>query len=141
MEIEITPPEQFHFETEIPVRVDDINYGGHLSNDAVLRLAHEARLRILSAANWTESNIGGVGIIMKGAAIEFIAQGFYGDHLVVKSAFADVQRFGFRLIHQIEREKDKTIIARLDTSFLCFSYEEQKIRSVPNELKKMIPQN
>ncbi len=29
-------PDKFLFTTEIPLRVSDINYGGHLGNDAVL---------------------------------------------------------------------------------------------------------
>ena len=42
--LKIIFPDQVLFTAELCVRVDDINYGGHLSNDAVLRLAHEARL-------------------------------------------------------------------------------------------------
>jgi len=38
-------PDRFLFTTEIPLRVSDINYGGHLGNDAVLSLAQEARMR------------------------------------------------------------------------------------------------
>jgi hypothetical protein len=32
------------FRTRLRVRVDDVHYGGHLGNDSVLTLCHEARL-------------------------------------------------------------------------------------------------
>jgi acyl-CoA thioesterase FadM len=44
---EIQGPEVFR--TRLRVRVDDVNYGGHLGNDAVLTLCHEARIRFFTA--------------------------------------------------------------------------------------------
>jgi hypothetical protein len=46
---------------------EDINYGGHLGNDAVLSLVHEARVRFLKQQGYTENNIEGAGIIMADA--------------------------------------------------------------------------
>jgi acyl-CoA thioester hydrolase len=45
--IKIEIPEQFIFETQLKVRIGDINYGGHMGNDAVLTLAHQARIEFL----------------------------------------------------------------------------------------------
>lgn len=58
-------PEHFAFYTEITVSIRDINYGGHLGNDAVLGLAHEARLRYLKSLGFSELDIGGLGLTMK----------------------------------------------------------------------------
>jgi len=41
-------PDSFPFGIDIPVRITDINYGGHLGNDAVLGLVHEARIAFLA---------------------------------------------------------------------------------------------
>ncbi len=41
--VELELPERFQFVTEIPLRITDINYGGHLGNDALLSLLHEAQ--------------------------------------------------------------------------------------------------
>ncbi len=41
--LEIQLPEKFHFQTEIAVRVSDLNYGNHVGNDSVLTLMQEAR--------------------------------------------------------------------------------------------------
>jgi acyl-CoA thioesterase FadM len=37
------------FRARYPVRVGDINYGGHLGNDKYLLLFHDARLAYLAA--------------------------------------------------------------------------------------------
>ena len=46
--IKLTLPENFNFSTNIEVRITDINYGGHLGNDSVLEIIHEARIRMLA---------------------------------------------------------------------------------------------
>ena len=62
--IKIKLPEKFIFRTEIPIRITDINYGGHLGNDSLLSIIHEARVRFLKSLGYSESNVEGVGIIM-----------------------------------------------------------------------------
>ena len=51
--IKIAVPPQFTFSTQIPVRITDINYGGHLGNDALLALLHEARVQFLRRYGYT----------------------------------------------------------------------------------------
>ena len=140
MEIHIDEPKEFIFTAQIPLRISDINYGGHLSNDAVLSLTHDARMQWLHSKGWSEIDIEGLGIIMKNAAIEFTNQSFYGDRLEVKLALHDLRRFDFDIIYHIERSKDQAIIAKVQTGFFCFSYEAQKIRSIPEGLKKLFPE-
>ena len=50
--VKIELPNAWHYQTQITVQIGDINYGNHLSNDAYLRLAHEARLRFLKHFNY-----------------------------------------------------------------------------------------
>ena len=40
-------PERFPFTVEIPVRITDLNYGGHVGNDSMLSLIHEIRVQFL----------------------------------------------------------------------------------------------
>lgn len=57
--IRISLPETFPFQTEIPIRVTDLNYGNHLGNDSVLTLIHEARVCFLTHHKWSEFDIEG----------------------------------------------------------------------------------
>jgi acyl-CoA thioester hydrolase len=65
--ITIDWPQSFHFSTEVPVRIDDIDYGGHLGNDALLSILQEARVQMLKRHGWTELDIEGTGLIMSDA--------------------------------------------------------------------------
>jgi len=52
--IKLELPEIMVFSTEIPVRITDINYGGHLGNDSILSIVQEARVRFLNKYNYSE---------------------------------------------------------------------------------------
>ncbi|TFU99938.1 thioesterase, partial [Bacillus stratosphericus] len=102
------------------VQIGDINYGGHLSNDAALRLCHECRLRRLVLHGFSELDAGGVGLIMTDAAVEMGA--------------ADVGRSGFALLYHISRESDGSSIAKVQTGTACFDYAAQKVCRLPERL-------
>ena len=84
--IKLILPEKFNFSTLIDVRITDINYGGHLGNDSVLGIIHEARVRLLADKGFSEGDIDGVGILMMDAVINFPSEGFYGDKLRIDVA-------------------------------------------------------
>lgn len=129
--IQITLPEQWVFETLLSVRIGDINYGNHLANDAVLRLAHEVRLQFLIANNYSEMNVENTGLIMANAVIQFIKQAFYGDELLCKIGFGHIGKTHFDLITQMVRTTDNQEIARIKTGMVCFNYERQKVQAIP----------
>jgi len=65
------------FRVRYPVRIGDINYGGHLGNDKYLLLFHDARLAYLAGLGASEKDIGGgAGLIMSEAHVRFQAEVF-----------------------------------------------------------------
>ena len=42
--LSIELPEHFKYTAELPVRVSDLNYGGHVGNDSILTIMQEARV-------------------------------------------------------------------------------------------------
>ena len=82
------------FQTDLMVQVGDVNYGGHLANDAVLRLCHEVRMRWLAKLGWSEMDAGGAGLIMADAAVQYLAQGHHGDELSVEMGGGGCGRSG-----------------------------------------------
>ena len=85
--IRIELPEEFHFSINIPIRITDLNYGGHVGNDTVLSMIHEARVQFLKAHGYSELNLAGVSLIMADAGIEFKAELFYGDITTVRLTY------------------------------------------------------
>jgi len=136
--VKIELPEKFIFKTEIPIRISDINYGGHLGNDAVLSIAHEARLRFLKQHNFTELDAGGAGIIMVDAAIQYKAEGFYGDIIKVEIAVADITEVGCDLVYRCTNKNTGTVIAIVKTGIVFYDYDKKKVVSVPEKFRAII---
>lgn len=127
------------FSCEIRVQVGDLNYGNHLANDAVLRLAHEARIRWLAAHGIGESDIGGgVGLIMNRAEVDYLAQAFHGDVLRADCLAEQTGGSRFRFAADFVRTADGKTVARAVCHLLCFDYARQKPARMPSEFAVLL---
>ena len=135
--VKLEIPDDFRFSTEVQVRISDINYGGHLGNDSVLSLIHEARVRFLGHYGYTEADIDGVGIIMTDAVIIYKSEGFYGKTLRIDVDVIDFTRVGCDFIFRLINEEDNKEIARAKTGVVSFDYQQKKIMSLPDKFKKL----
>ena len=129
--IKLILPETFAFETEVALRISDMNYGGHLGNDAVLSLIHEARVRYLHSLGYSELDIEGSSIIMSDAHIVYRGEGFYGDTLVIRIAPSRPEGVRFDLFYQLNNRESGKEIARARTEISFFNYTTRKTVPVP----------
>jgi acyl-CoA thioester hydrolase len=129
-------PEHFSFTTVIPVRITDLNYGGHVGNDSILSLIHEVRVQFLRHHDYTELDLAGVGLIMADVTIEFRSEVFYGDMLEASVAAAEFSRVGFDLYYKLAKKTgDKWVsVSFARTAMICYDYKLKKIVSVPKEV-------
>jgi acyl-CoA thioester hydrolase len=127
--IRIQLPENFSFSTTILIRITDLNYGGHVGNDTVLSLIHEARVQYLRSFDYGEMNFEGVGMIMIDAGIEFRSELFYGDKIKAFVVATEFSRAGFNFYYKLM--KDETVVAVAKTGMVCYDYEKKKVVSVP----------
>lgn len=123
-------PDKFLFETAIPIRITDVNYGGHVGNDTVLTLLHEARMQFLNHYHFSEMSFGGASLIMSDVTIEFKKEMFYADAIKVFVTFSNFSKIGFDVFYKIVRNKEE-IIAVAKTGMVCYDYELKKIVRVP----------
>lgn len=135
--LKIDLPEKYIFQTTIPIRITDLNYGGHLGNDSILTLVHEARIQFLQFAGYSEINFAGVGLIMADAAIEFKQEVFYGDSLQVSVVAKDFSAVGFDLYYLLEKTTaGKAItVAAVKTGMVCYDYSRKKLAKLPEVVK------
>jgi acyl-CoA thioesterase FadM len=135
--IKLDLPEKFSFTTDIPVRITDLNYGGHVGNDQILSMIHEARVRFLKFHGYEELNLGGVGLIMSDVVIEFKNELFYGDIIHASVAAADFSRIGFDLYYKLEKIADgkRITVVLAKTGMVCYQYAMKKIASLPEEVR------
>jgi acyl-CoA thioesterase FadM len=130
-------PEHFTFTTEMPVRISDINYGGHLGNDAVLAMIHEARVRFLKSYNYSELNVEKRGIVMTDTAIIYKAEGFHGDEIQVNVSVTDFSKYGCDFYYLLSNKKTAVEIAHAKTGIVFFDFEERKVVTVPEAFKAL----
>lgn len=142
--IKLIQPENFTFSTFIPIRITDINYGGHVGNDAVLTLVHEARMQYLASMGYSEMNFAGTSLIMGDAGIEFKKELLYGQTIEVQVTAANISKISFDLYYKIlihDNEKVE-IAALIKTGMICFDYTVRKVTAIPQEaLGKLIVKN
>jgi len=128
-------PASFQFETTIPVRITDINYGGHLGNDAFLSLIHEARMQFLKKYGLAELDFAGIGLIMRDAGIEFRDELFYGDTVIASVTATEFSKASFEIYYKLEKEINgkRKLVALAKTGMIGFDYSKKKIASLPEE--------
>ena len=142
--IKIGLPDNFSFSTSIPVRITDINYGGHAGNDTILSLIHEARVQFLKTYGYTEVEFEGVGMIMSDAGIEFKNELFYGDLVIVSVTATDFSKVSFDIYYKLEKvlgqaqDDKKILVAIAKTGMVCYDYKNKKIVAVPEEARKKL---
>jgi acyl-CoA thioester hydrolase len=134
--IKIELPEQFHFSTKIPIRITDLNYGGHVGNDTMLTLIHEARVQFLKSNRYEELNVEGVSLIMSDVAIEFKAELFYRDVVTAFVTAANFSRAGFDLFYKLMR--GESIVALAKTGMICYNYDARKVVRLPDQAKEKL---
>jgi acyl-CoA thioester hydrolase len=135
--VKLDLPATFLFTTEVALRVSDINYGGHLGNDAVLSLAQEARMRFLRSRGWSEQNVAGAGIIMADAVVVYRSEAFYGDVVTIDVTVSDIQALGCDLLYRMCNTATGKEIARVKTGIVFFDYARRKPVSVPAEFREL----
>jgi acyl-CoA thioester hydrolase len=135
--IKIELPEKFSFETIIPIRITDLNYGNHVGNDTILSILHEARVQWLEHFGYGELNFGGLGLIMSDVAIEFKNEIFYGERIITSVTASEFSKFSFEVYYKLEKEStDKRIlVASAKTGMVCYDYSAKKIAVIPEEVR------
>jgi acyl-CoA thioesterase FadM len=131
-------PDSFLFSTTIPVRITDVNYGGHLANDAVLAMMHESRVRFLDTLGYSEKAIEGFGIIMADAVIEYKSQGYQGDLIEIKIGVGDYSKYGCDIFYQLINTSTQRDVARAKTGIVFFDYTEEKMANLPDAFQAKV---
>ena len=128
------------FIAEVPVRVTDINYGGHVGNDSILSIIQEARVLFYNNMGYTELEFGGVGTIMADVAISYKSEGFCGDVFEIEIYVTGIKEYGFLILYKIIKKGSTPIteIAHASSNIVCFDYNDRKVALMPEEVKNKL---
>jgi len=130
--LKMNPLPAYPFSCELVVRTTDLNYGGHLGNDSLLSLVHEARVAFLATHGLSELDFGGASLILGDTAVVYQAEAYAGERLVFEVAAGEPSRTGFRIFYRVTRGDDDQVIALVENGMACFDYETRKVASLPS---------
>jgi len=83
----------FRFTVPYRVRVADVNYGGHVSNAAILSYFQDARIAYLRRlGSYGELDIGDCGLILPEAHVYYRAELFLDDELTIGVRVGELRR-------------------------------------------------
>lgn len=135
--IKLSLPEKAVFSQKLTIRIDDINYGGHMSNDAILRFCHEVRLNYLKSLEQSELDLFGQSIIMSDAAIQYKSEAFHGEEIEARLYLDDFNPYGLDILYLFLKGSGEEI-ARAKTGIVFFDYQTKKIAKAPQDLKHLL---
>jgi acyl-CoA thioesterase FadM len=133
--LKLVPRDSYPYSCVITVRTTDLNYGGHLGNDRLLSLVHEARVAFLASHGLSELDFGGVSLIMADTAVIYQAEAYAGDELRFEVAPGEPSRSGFRIFYRVTRPADGRPVALVENGMACFDYQTRKVAPVPEAVK------
>jgi acyl-CoA thioester hydrolase len=133
----LKPLAAYPFFVDIVVRTTDLNYGGHLGNDRLLSLVHEARVAFLASHGWSEAACGGVSLILGDAVIVYKAEAFAGEFLRFEVGAGEPGGLGFRLFFRVTRPADGALVALVENGMVCYDYQSRQTRSLPDAVKSI----
>lgn len=138
--VKLRARQRYFFKYHTILKIRDINYGNHLSNDAVVSLLHEARIDMLNKIGCTEFELGGnkTGIIIADLVVNYKKQGYLGDEIIIHVDIDEIEKKGFRIFYKLERGSDLMVLA--ETGVVVYDYQAGKIAAVPKIFLEEIAQ-
>lgn len=127
----------FRFTIPYTVRVADVNYGGHVSNAAVLSFFQDARIGYLGHLGpFSELDLGGCGLILPEAHVRYLSEMFLGDELRIGVRVTELRNSAFVMAYRIERQGAAT--AEGTTNLVAFDYQARKPRRLPTAFREAV---
>ncbi len=139
--VKLDLPEHFPFHTELQVRITNVNYGGHLGNDVLLGLLHEARFQFMAHHGLQELNVEGLGLIVADSVVVYKSEAFAGERLMIAVGVRDFNQYGCDFVYQITEKTGGREVARAKTGIVFFDYEQRAVAKIPPSFLALFPRD
>lgn len=81
-------------------------------------------------------DVGGCGLIMVDAELEYKGQAFLGEELLIVICPADYNAAGFSLLYEVNA--GERLILRARTGLACFDYKRQRVCRMPGPFREAL---
>lgn len=136
----ITENKVADFKIDIPIRIYDINYGGHLGHSELIKITHEARVKFFSKFSLKESDIDGAGIIVRALVVNYLGEAFFEDLLHISIFINKIGKTSCDFFYEITKNTGQPVATVIET-VLFMNYVTRRIQRVPkviHDLKNTI---
>ncbi len=129
--IKLKELERYRFSHCQQIYIANLNPAGHVGASQMLELIHDGRHQMLKSLGLNELNLGDgqTGSILSDLAVNYKAELFLDDQIVIESDVSEIEEKGFRLFHRILKNGKVAVVA--ETGHVCFNYREKSISRVP----------
>ena len=125
-----------NFKIDLPVRISDINYGGHLGHAELITITHQARLKFFSEFSLKEDNIEGTGVIVKHLEVHYKGEGFFDDLLHISLSIREITKISCQFFYEITKNDNLPVASVMET-VLFMNYKTRRVKKVPTIIVKL----
>lgn len=125
-----------NYRIDIPVRISDINYGGHLGHAELIKIIHQARLKFFSEFSLEEHDIGGTGIIVKSLSVDYRSESFFDDILHIAVFINKIDKAFCDFYYEVTKENNKPVATVME-KILFMNYKTRRLKRVPSIIYEM----
>ena len=86
-----------------------------------------------------ELDVEGAGIIVTDSAIQYRAEAFHGEVLVIEMTPAEFNKYGFDLVYRVGEQASGREVARGKIGIMFFDYAARKPMVVPAAFRERFP--
>ncbi len=126
----------YNFSIPMTVRVNDLNYGNHVSHQNFFSYFQESRVAYLNQFGYSELDIDGYGMIMAEASCKYKQALFLNDAIQVACRVVELKSKRFTMAYQIER--GAIVCAEGLTINICYDYQAKKVVRLPEEFIRKV---
>lgn len=126
------------FQTNYKVRVDDINYGGHMGNERALVIFQQTRIEWLNLLGLEEKNIGeGKGIIQIESHVYYLKEVRLGEILNCFINEIEANKNMLNIFYKIINSREEIVLKGM-TKMMAFDYTNKKLVKFPKNFKEKL---
>jgi len=129
--VKLSEQHEYEFHYTVMVRYRDINFGGHLGNDALIALLNDAGLHMFRALGFLEGQLteGKTYVAMADLTVNYRAEAFMFDELEIDTHVGEPEEKGFTVFHRVRKGTD--IVALAEVGLVAFDYTRHEVVPVP----------
>ncbi len=136
--VRIEFPEKTLFTHELPVRIDDLNYGRHLGHDTLVAVLHEARAQLFRHLGMEEYDAEGVALMVADLAVAYRSEAFFGQVLRIEIAAGEVRSRSCELLYRVSDRADGRLVALAQTWVVFVDPASRRPAPIPARFREFL---